>query len=1054
MDNTEVVKIINIKTDQAINTVKELKQYINELKDDLVKTDRTSEEYKNTLDALADAQTKLIQVTNDSRNAANYAEGSYRALNQELVQLRNEYKLLSEEERNNASVGGAMLSRINELDTELKSIDADMGLFGRNVGHYQLALEALNKTYANQRQELKALKTAMESLDEGSAEYQQAFNRAAEITHNLAYQQEMLKYSSNDLGDQLSNMRGIATHMVAGFSAVNAAMGLFGEKNEDVQKAMLKVQQAMAIVQGLQGMDGLLKRTKGLSTAMKVWFNTSKQVTTQTIAQTTAVQGETVATQGATVAQKGLNAAMKANPIGVIVTAIMALVTAYTLLKGKIDNLIQGNEKLQTILGKVRGVLSAFGTTLKNAVLVPIQELVNYLKTLGVIMYDVFTGNWKKIGEDVKEGIDNAKKIVVDAGKDIATSYQKGITKVQEEFERKRAETRAKELADVIKDNDAKLGSDWKYTESGKTIYEEYLDAKIKSYKKDSEEYKEALRDKDSYEREYNEKAEKQRKEAEQKRLKAAEDAKKQREQIEKNYISSIQKKYGTSIRETVDTYKTELNTIKDYLTEQVEKTKEPLKTEIKNLLKDIDSSLKEVNQFDLLNLENSAEPLGKSFELLQKLFKQNIDTITKTAGEETERRVNDEIIRLYEKTIVPNVEKENKKLQTLLDNQLADINFGIFMGGGSDKEMDKAELVYQSTIQQLTNLKEHYQKVVQYVDDNGLIPSDVYDEAKLTLIQIDTAIQQAGDDYINEINEIKSKAFEIDVTKIQQETDKAVKMIQDRFDINTGGINDTFWSKLFNVPVSINEQLEATNQIFDAQIDGLQKLKDAWDARQNDESLSYEQRLEAQENFNTVSAELNDTLLEKEKANAEARQELTNQWVQGIQDAVNATSNLLGSVADAWEATVEAQVKAGKMTEKEADEQFKNIKSMRIAEAIINTLAGSIGAFLQASATYPAPYGQIIGGVTAAAVTAAGVAQIAKIASTSRNGGSSSANASVSVPQADYDFSPTYTESVTRQEDTDNLRNAMSEVNLSVSVSEIDDVQNRVRVRQGESSF
>ena len=88
-----------------------------------------------------------------------------------------------------------------------------MGNYQRNVGHYQLALEALNKDYATQREELSALKKALDVLDPSTKEYIQAFNRASEITSNLATQQEMLKYSSKDLGDQLSNIRGIATNM-------------------------------------------------------------------------------------------------------------------------------------------------------------------------------------------------------------------------------------------------------------------------------------------------------------------------------------------------------------------------------------------------------------------------------------------------------------------------------------------------------------------------------------------------------------------------------------------------------------------------------------------------------------------------------------------------------------------------------------------------------------------------------------------------------------------------------------------------------------------------
>ena len=123
MAETEIIKIINIKTNSAIESVRDLKNYINDLRDDLVKVDKGSKEYEKTLEEIANAQTKLTEVTKDAKNAINYQEGSYRALNQELVNLRNEYKNLSEAERNNAEVGGAMLSRIQELDTELKILN-------------------------------------------------------------------------------------------------------------------------------------------------------------------------------------------------------------------------------------------------------------------------------------------------------------------------------------------------------------------------------------------------------------------------------------------------------------------------------------------------------------------------------------------------------------------------------------------------------------------------------------------------------------------------------------------------------------------------------------------------------------------------------------------------------------------------------------------------------------------------------------------------------------------------------------------------------------------
>lgn len=1074
----EVVKIINIKTNEAINSVKELKQYINELKDDLVKTDKSSEEYRKTLEEIANAQTKLTEVQNDSKNAMNYAEGSYKALNQELVKLRNEYRNLSEEQRNSTSIGGAMLNRIQELDSQLKAIDADMGNFQRNVGHYQLALEALNKTYANERQELRALKTALEELTPGTEEYNKAFNRAAEITHNLQEQQTLLRYSSADVGDQLSNVRGIATNMIAGFSAVNAAMGLFGDENEDVAKAMLKVQQTMALVQGLEGMDGLLKRTQGLSTAMRKWFESSKLATTQTVAQTVAVkadavatQAQTTATQGATVAQKGLNAAMKANPIGVILTVIMAVVTAYSLLKSKIDNLIKGNEKLQTVLGKVKGALSAVATTIKQAVLVPIKELLNYFETIGNVMVDVLTGHWGKIGQDIKQGISDAKQIVVEAGEDISNSYNKAIDKNRQEWARKRAQDRAKELEDIIKDNDAKYESDWKYTESGKTLYEEYLNSKINSYKKDSDEYKEAVREKMSFDRDYDKFQKKQKeeqakkdKEAEEKRRKAAEDAKKRLETIEKNYTTQIQNQYGTSIRQTVNTYKEELNSLKEYLTQQAS-TKN-----VKSILEQVNKAIKDVNGIDIFNLENTASSLENDLKNLTKVFNARLkDSITKS-GEETQRKINDEIIKLYEKTIQPSIPEIMNKLQGEVDKYDIKAQFEIDTGMDFDtwkktgnfvgiedfnqkqRELQKVAKDSAFEIEGLEKQVKHYQEIVSFSKENELFPSNELDNAELKINELNNQIEQARVNRLEREREINNRYFQLELEDAEVAYNSMATARENAF--NKENYTGDWWSLL--TPVSPSEEATYMEELYNVQLNGLNKIKELWEQRKNDQSLTNEERIEAEKNLNQTLGQIQDLELEKEMQVAEKRAEITQMWIDGVSDAVKQIGSLFGSLADYYEADMEAKVKAGEMSEKEADAQFENIKGMRIAEATINTIAGAIGAFLQASATYPAPYGQILGGITAAAVTAAGIAQIAKIKSTQRNGSGNVSNPSASVPIDDYDFNPQYVTNTTGQQDTENLRNALAEQPLRAYVveSDISDAQKLQNTRRNETSF
>lgn len=95
---------------------------------------------------------------------------------------------------------------------------------------------------------------------------------------------------------------------------------------------------------------------------------------------------------------------------------------------------------------------------------------------------------------------------------------------------------------------------------------------------------------------------------------------------------------------------------------------------------------------------------------------------------------------------------------------------------------------------------------------------------------------------------------------------------------------------------------------------------------------------------------------------------------VQLMQTQSQVIGGIFGSLADA----AQGMGKKG----------FKAYKAFAIAEATASMFSGAVGAFAQASKTFPPPYGQILGGVAAAAVVASGMAQIAQIKSLNYEGG------------------------------------------------------------------
>lgn len=176
---------------------------------------------------------------------------------------------------------------------------------------------------------------------------------------------------------------------------------------------------------------------------------------------------------------------------------------------------------------------------------------------------------------------------------------------------------------------------------------------------------------------------------------------------------------------------------------------------------------------------------------------------------------------------------------------------------------------------------------------------------------------------------------------------------------------------------------------------------------------------------------------LEKAKSAAEAKKAL-------LEGVASATSDILGAIADLYETD-----------EENSEKNAKKIKNLRIASATIDTISGAIGAFMQAAKNYPAPYGTILGAIQAAAVTAAGVAQIAKLKATKVSGNSDTPTptpAAVTAPKLATRVSNV--RSVTSASEEDRLNQIASDQRVYILASDIEASRNRIRTQVSESSF
>lgn len=158
-------------------------------------------------------------------------------------------------------------------------------------------------------------------------------------------------------------------------------------------------------------------------------------------------------------------------------------------------------------------------------------------------------------------------------------------------------------------------------------------------------------------------------------------------------------------------------------------------------------------------------------------------------------------------------------------------------------------------------------------------------------------------------------------------------------------------------------------------------------------------------------------------------------------------TVNLLNTLADMYEEDAENN-----------EEAAKKAKNLRIASATIETISGAIGAFMQASAALPPPYGQILGAVQAAIVLATGMAQIQKIKNTDVNkdkspsGSVGGISASVSAPTVTPNV--TQVRNITSASEEDRLNRMADDQRVYILSSDIEASQNSRRTVVKETSF
>ena len=215
---------------------------------------------------------------------------------------------------------------------------------------------------------------------------------------------------------------------------------------------------------------------------------------------------------------------------------------------------------------------------------------------------------------------------------------------------------------------------------------------------------------------------------------------------------------------------------------------------------------------------------------------------------------------------------------------------------------------------------------------------------------------------------------------------------------------------------------------------------QDALERGDLDKRLEYEQQIADLE----VEIELNklERLKQLDQEAAESAEKAQKGRIDAMQWAANTASGILGSLADFIEANTKDDQKAAKRT-----------KGIRIASAIIDTLNGAVTALSTAQSLGPIA-GPIVGAANAAAITTAGMANVAKIRATDVDGGSSGMATAPTVSAPRVDVGPAQTTVIRGAGEEDRLNRMAADQRVYILQSDIEAAGHTSKVQVAESSF
>lgn len=411
---------------------------------------------------------KANKVSKERKQALTEEEKAQKKLEETLKKT-----LAVESETNKAQIEATarLRERTREVTRQVQMdnlAEGSVRKMGMQLTDLRNEYESLSAEQRNNEEVGGKLLAQIQQLD---AEYKSIRESTGNFRDSVGNYEKALKGLGSTIDTTSKLGLGLTQTFMGGFQVLS----LFGGQTEENTKQMQTLQKILALLSIAQGLNNNLIKS---GTLLKI-----KDVVAEK-ARAAATAASTVVTNASSVAVKLFSKALVATGIGAIVVGLGMLIANFDKVKKIVLDNIPGLNSMGEAFDEVKAIVMGVGEAVINFVLAPI-------KTLVAVVQKLIEGDFKGA---IAAGKEEMKK-----GLDIIGNYQKGYEEQTianaQNAAKERAKTRAAELDNLIKDNEAKAGSDWKYTEEGKKAYADLFAAKRVMYAGDIEAMRELQRE-------------------------------------------------------------------------------------------------------------------------------------------------------------------------------------------------------------------------------------------------------------------------------------------------------------------------------------------------------------------------------------------------------------------------------------------------------------------------------------------------------------------------------------------------------------------------------